>query len=516
MRGRLAKLLALVMAFAMLAACNSEGEPAGDNPGGDNSDRELVIALGDVNSNNFDPYNSYGTDNYGHMQVYNALMKIDADRQIVPDLAEKYELTPDGMEYTFYLRKGVKFHNGEELKASDVVFSGQRAMESAYTSADWAAVDHLEEVDDYTVKIYMKSPSMAFLESLAGSFAQIVNEKAVTEYGEDYGMSVEATVGTGPYILKEWKPGELAVYEANPDYFGGEVDIKKLRFKAIADPNTAVIALETGEIDYYMYTVPAVSMESIKGNDDLQVIEFPSQNLTYSIINCETGMFTDVRMRQAVAYAVNREKMLTIGAEGLGSVVNCPAGPDYTALPDMGSWYEYNPEKARELIREAGCEGASVTIKTYATGAYPKLATAMQQDLANVGLNVEVLQMERNAFINDVLGEGQFELGICGFGSSVADMDVMYLHLHTVNIGLTGNWSRYSAPEMDALLEAGRAETDAEKRKEIYKQAMDLYREQVCEVPFYYTTDARAFTKDITTDYTNSGMDKMSNFRWAE
>lgn len=520
MKRTLAILLVLVMTVGLLAACSSEegNTEAGDGgaAAGNNEDREFVVALGDVNSNNFDPYNSYGTDNYGHMQVYNSLMKIDENREVVPDLAEKYELTPDGMEYTFYLKQGVKFHNGEELKASDVVFSGQRAIESAYTSADWSAVDYLEAVDDYTVKIHMKAPSMAFLETLAGSFAFIVNEKAVTEYGEDYGMSVEATIGTGPYILKEWKPGELAVYEANPDYFDGEPDIKHLRIKAISDTNTAVIALETGEIDYYMATVPPVSMESLSNNDSLTVVSYPSQNLTYSIINCETGIFTDVRMRQALAYAVDREKMLVLGGEGLGTIVNCPCGPDYTALPDMGSWYEYDPEKAKELIQEAGYEGASVTIKTYSTGAYPKLATSMQQDLSNVGLDVEVLQMERNAFINDVLGEGQYEIGICGFSSSVADMDVMYQHLHTANIGLTGNWSRYSSPEMDTLLEEARSETDAEARKELYRQAMDLYREEVCELPFYYATDARAFTKDVVTDYANNSIDKIYHFRWAD
>lgn len=528
MKRTLAKLLALAMVFGLLAGCSSQTETTGgesdepstgqENPSqeANGEEREFVVALGDVNSNNFDPYNSYGTDNYGHMQVYNGLMKINEKREIVPDLAESYEVTPDGMEYTFHLKQGVKFHNGEELKASDVAFSGQRAQESPYTSADWASVESIEAVDDYTVKIHMKSASMAFLETLAGSFAFIVNEKAVTEYGDQYGMSVEATVGTGPYILKEWKPGELAVYEANPDYFDGEADIKKLRFKAISDTNTAVIALETGEIDYYMNTVPPVSMESLSNNEDLNVVSFPSQNFTYAIINCETGIFTDVKMRQALAYAVDREKMLVLGGEGLGTIVNCSAGPDYTALPDMGSWYEYNPEKARELIQEAGLEGASVTIKTYSTGSYPKLATSMQQDLSNVGLNVEVLQMERNAFINDVLGEGQFEIGICGFSSSVADMDCMYLHLHSSCIGLTGNWSRYSSPEMDKILEDARAETDAEARKELYRQAMDLYREEVCELPFYYATDARAFTKDVTTDYANNSIDRIYHFRWVD
>ena len=398
----------------------------------------------------------------------------------------------------------------------DVVFSGTRAQASPFTGADWATVESLEEVDEYTVKIHMKSACMAFIEALAGPFAFIVNEKAVTEYGDQYGMSVEATIGTGPYILKEWKPGELAVYEANPDYFEGEADIKKLRFKAIADTNTAVIALETGEIDYYMATVPPVSKESLSNNDSLKVVSFPSQNFTLAPINCETGIFTDVRMRQALAYAIDREKMVVLGSEGLGTIVNCPGGPDYTALPDMGSWYEYNPEKAKELIKEAGCEGASVTIKTYATGAYPKLATSMQQDLSNVGLNVDVQQMERNAFINDVLGEGLYQIGICAFASSVSDMDVMYQQLHTNNIGLTGNWSRYSSPKMDKLLEDARAEIDPDARKELYRQAMDMYREEVCEIPFYYLVDARAFTKDAETDYANVGIDKIYNFRWAK
>ncbi len=509
MKRSIALLLIFVLILGALAGCGSGGKKSGE-------EREIVIALGDVNSNNFDSYNSYGTDNNGHMQVYDGLMTVDKDRNLVPCLAESYEITPDGLEYTFKLRKGVKFTNGEELKASDVVFSGNRAIESPYTSADWAPVDHLEAVDDYTVKIYMKQASMSFLETLAGPFAFIQNEKAVKQYGDDYGMSVEAVVGTGPYILKEWKPGELAVYEANPNYFRGEASIKKLRFKAISDVNSAVIALETGEIDYYMSVIPAVSFESLSKNDKLTVKQYPSQNLIYSIINCNEGIFSDVRMRQAAAYAVDRNKMLTIGVEGLGTIVNCPAGPDYTALPDMGTWYEYNPDKARELVKAAGKEGASVTIKTYATGAYPKLATSLQQDLEAIGLNVDVLQMERNAFINDVLGETQYEIAICGFGSSVADMDCMFTHLHTSNFGLAGNWSHYANPKMDSLLEAARGETDATKRKDLYKQAMDLYREEVPEIPFYYLTDSRAYTKDIATDFNNLMIDCMWNFHWAK
>ena len=506
MKKALTLLLLAAMLLTTVAGCGGT-QTAGE--------RELVIGISECNSN-FDSYTSYGMENVGHMQVYDSLMEFDEDGKLQPSLAESYELTPDGMEYTFFLRQGVMFSNGEELKASDVVFSAKRAIESPQTGSDWAPVDHAEAVDDYTVKIFMKTPSISFLETLAGPFALIHNEKAVTEYGDQYGLSIEAVVGTGAYILKEWSVGEMCYYESNPDYFKGEASIKKVRFRTIADPNSAVISLETGDIDYYFNDLPAISFESISNNDSLTVVSFPGNTLMYTIINHESEIFSDVRMRRALAYGVDLEKMLTIGAEGIGTIVHTPCGPHYNANPGDTEWYPYDVEMAKELVKECGMEGKEVVIKTYSTGAYPKLATALQQDLVNIGLAAEVLLMERSAFIEDVLDKGDYELGICRFGSSTMDMDTMYPHLHSSNIGISGNWSRYSDPEMDSLLEAARGETDPDARVDLYRQACQKYVEDVVEIPFYYENATRAFTTDISTKHLHAtAIERVYNFFWT-
>ena len=532
MKRMLPFLLTAIMLVTLAAGCAADGAPTSTTAAGgttatgtttthaspsgqDFSDRELIIGISECN-NNFDSYASYGTDNYGHAQIYDCLMEIDKDGKIVPCLAESYEISSDGLIYTFKLRKGVKFTNGEELKASDVAFSAGRAIESPYTGSDWAPVDHAEVVDDYTVKLIMKIPSMSFLETLSGSFATIQSEKAYKQFGDQYGLTVEAVVGTGPYILKEWSYGEMCYYEANPDYFKGEADIKKVRFKAITDPNSAVIALETGEIDYYFNDLPAVSYDSVSKNEKLTILSYAGSGLTYAIMNTEEGIFSDVRMRQAVAYAIDLNKMLIMGAEGLGQIVHTPGGPDYNANPGDTQWYELNVEKGKELVRECGMEGSNIVIRTYSTGAYPKLATALQQDLTNIGLAAEVVQMERNAFISDVLDKGEYQIGICGFGSSTRDMDVMYPHLHSSTIGISGNWSRYVNPAMDTLLEKARGEANFETRVDLYRQAIKLYVEEAVEIPFYYINANKAFTTDIVTEFCNINVGKVYNFTWND
>ncbi|MEW6082884.1 MAG: ABC transporter substrate-binding protein [Bacillota bacterium] len=519
MKRSMVLLLCLVTIAALLTGCGqkSGGTPSQPDSGAD-VDREMVVGIPKI-TESFDFYNTTnGFESISMSQVYDTLVVKDSGGKTVPSLAESYEISPDGKTYTFYLRKGVKFTNGIEFTASDAKYSIEQAMESPWTSWAYASVDSCEIVDGYTIRINMKTPSVGFLEYLSNIYySAMLSEETVKNCGEDYGKSVENTVGTGPYILKEWKPGELCVYEANPDYFKGEPAVKKVRLKTITDVNTAVIALQTGEIHAYFNDIPGISYDAVAKSEKLNLVSFPSTIFFECIMNTQTGPFSDVRLRQAVAYAVDRQQMLIVGAEGHGAVADYPGNRQgYTeGDPGLKTWYSVDIEKAKGFVKEAGMEGKTVIIKTYATDPYPKLATVLQDALTKIGLKAEVQQMERGAFIDEALTKGQYEIGVCRWAAGTKDMDeIMYGSLATASIGSAGNWSWYSNPAMDEILAKAGAETDPEVRKRLYADAIRIYTEDVPQIPLYYPDGSRAYSRDLAIHEGNVEYDRFFDYAW--
>lgn len=515
-------IITFLVSMLVFVGCSGESNKSADSSNltaekKNFEERELIAAIPEAN-NDFDPYADYGYNSIGFFQVYDSIVEKNSSGEIVPSIAEKFEVSTDAMTYKFWIRKGIKFSNGTELKASDIKFSFEKASTSPYTSFAIPEYESCDIIDDYTVEVKIKYPSASFLEKLTSWFF-VVSEDAYSKHGDQFGKTTEAVIGTGAYILKEWKPSELCVFEANPDYFKGEADIKKVRFKTITDVNAAVIALQTKEVDLCLMDIPGVSINKIEANDELTLTKFPSKIFMQCIMNNESGPFSDVRLRRAVAYAVDRNKALTVGTEGQGTIVDSPGGWDYTGNPGVETWdYDVDIEKAKKLVKEAGMVGETIVIKTYATDPYPKIATSFQSDLSKIGLNVEVLQMERNAFIEDVLSNGKYDIAICRFGSGTKDMDeVMTAHLCSENIGISGNWSRYSNPEMDKILFEARNIVDIDKRKKLYTDAIKIYTDDVVEIPIYYSLSNSGYTNDImAADIGLIEFNKIYNFKWND
>lgn len=517
MKRKFVWLLVAFMIATLVVGCgqNSSKATAQKNS---SSDKEMVVGIPKV-TESFDFYNTTnGFESISMSQVYDTLVIKDNNGKTVPSLAEKYDISPDGKTYTFSLKKGVKFTNGIEFKALDAKYSIDQARASSYTSWAYASVTGCEVVDDYTIKINLKTPNVGFLEYLSNNmYSAMLSEETVKKYGKQYGKSVESAIGTGPYVLKEWKPGELCVYEANPNYFKGAPAIKKVRLKTIIDVNAAIIAQQTGEINAYFNDIPGINYDSVAKAEKLNMITFPSTIFFEGIMNTKSGPFADVRLRQAVAYAVDRQQMLTVGVEGHGAVANYPGGRQGYTIGDPGikTWYPVDIEKAKQLVKETGMEGKTITIKTYATDPYPKLATILQDDLSKIGLKAQVQQMERGAFIDEVLGKGQFEIGICRWAAGTKDMDeIMYGSLATASIGSAGNWSWYSNPAMDELLTKAAGKTDPEARKQLYTEAIKIYTKDVPQIPLYYPNGSRAYSKDLVIDKGNVEYDRIYDYKW--
>jgi len=522
MKRKIVLLLVAVLITVFVAGCgqkseNTEGTAPSDGQG--NEDKEMVVGIPKI-TDSFDFYNTTnGFESISMAQIYDTLVIKDSTGKTVPSLAESFEISDDGKTYTFHLKQGVKFSNGKEFKASDAKYSLDQAMASSWTSWCYASVDNCEIVDDYTIKLNMKTPNVGFMEYLANVYyCAMLSEETVKEFGDQYGKTVESSIGTGPYILKEWKPGEYCVFEANPEYFRGAPAIKRVKLKTITDVNAAIIGLQTGEIHAYYNDIPGISYDTVSKDEKLSVETYPSTIFFEVIMNTETGPFADVRMRQAVAYAVDREQMLIVGAEGQGVVADYPGGRQgYTAGdPGLKTWYSLDLEKAKQLIKEAGMEGKNVTIKTYATEPYPKLATILQDALTKIGLTAEVLQMERGAFIDEALTKGDFEIGICRWAAGTKDMDeIMFGSLATASIGAAGNWSWYSNPAVDELLTKAAGETDEEARKQLYADIIKIYTEDVPQIPLYYPNGSRAYSKDLVIEKGNTEYDRFFDYAWS-
>ena len=515
------KILWLLSAFiiaALVTGCGKSQTPTAVAPIEDN---EVVVGIPRV-TESFDFYNTVnGFETLSMSQIYDTLVVKDNNGKTAPSLAEKYEISPDGKTITLNLRKGVKFSNGIEFKASDAKFSIDQAMASSWTSWCYASVQDCNIVDDYTIKLNMKTPNVGFLEYLANPYySQMLSEEAVKKYGKEYGKTVESSIGTGPYILKAWKPGEECVYEANANYFKGAPAIKKVKLKTITDVNTAVIALQTGEINAYFNDISGVNYDAVSKGDKVNMVTFASTIFFETVMNTKTGVFADLRMRQAVAYAVDREQMLIVGAEGHGAVADYPGNRQgYTEGDPVlkNTWYPLDLDKAKQLVKEAGMEGKTITIKTYATDPYPKLATILQDALTKIGLKAEVIQMERGAFISEVTSKGNYEIAVLRWAAGTKDMDeIMYGSLATASIGGAGNWSWYSSPAMDEILTKAAAETNIEARKQLYAEALKIYNKDIPQIPMYYPNGSRAYSKELVIDKGNVEFDRFFDYQWSK
>jgi len=509
MQRKMVWLVVVMMITLLVAGCaqKTTKTPVASGDQG-KADKELVVGLSQV-CNNFDPYGSYGDDTLGHMQVYDTLVIKDKDGKIVPSLAEKYDVSPDGKTIAFHLKKGVKFTNGLEFKASDAKFSIDNGVKSSFTNWAMTGVFDSKVVDDYTINVNLKKPDVSFLEKLTWIF--MVSEEAYKKYGDQYGKSVESAIGTGPYTLKEWKPGELAVLEANSDYFQGAPDIKKVRFKSISDANAAVIALQTGEIGLYLKDVPGMAVDTLAKNEKVTLTPFSSYVFMDVLMNCQTGPFTNVQLRRAVAYAVDRQKMLQVGTEGQGAIVDCPGGPDYIGNPNLKTWYQMDVEKAKQFVKEAGMEGKTVTIKTMSTDPYPKLATALQADLNKIGLNAKVEQLEMSAYSEKIWQKADYEIAISRYWSGTKDMSETMSLLES---GGSMNTAKYSNPAIDPLLTKASAELNTEARKPLYTEALKIFTQDVPLIPLYYTQGTRAYSKALTIDAGNVQYDHICYYKW--
>ncbi len=501
---KISLLLALVLTLSFLVTgCATDGDSA--------DSKTMVVGMADV-AGSFNPYSTaYGDNTLCQLQVYDALVIKNENSEIAPHIAESWEISDDNLVYTFKLRDDVTFSDGSSLTAEDAAYNILFAKEQPISTWAMGNVADAVAVDDYTLEVTLSTVDMSFFEKLA--WLLIIPKAAHEADPEGFGMTTEATMGSGAYIVEEWVPGESAKLTANPNYFLGEANIMDLDLKSISDANAAVISLQTGELDIYIKDIPSISIPTLEAEEGVTVSTFPSYVFMDVLLNCDTGIFSDENVRLAVAHGVDREKMLQVGTEGQGIIVDYPGGPDYTANPNIeGVFPEFNQELATQMIEEAGLTGYELIIKTQDVDPWPKLATALQYDMNAIGFNAQIEILDSTGYGQEIWQNYNYEMAISRYWSGTKEMaELMAL----VKGGDSMNFSLYNNDEVTPLIEQAASIQDIETREDLYTQAINIFSEEVPLIPLYYSYGTRAYSSEITCTDGNQQYDRMYHYSWV-
>ncbi len=490
MKKLLSVLLAGAMCASLLTACGGSGT---GNAGSAASGTEAAGAAGssvikigcsgDLTS--LDPHNHNDTTSaYATRHIYNNLVKMNENNEFVPNLAESWEFKDD-VTVEFTLKDGVKFHNGETLKAEDVKFSLERQMEAPKVGHLLYMIDNVEVVDDLHFIIHMNTPSNALISSLNHSGSAILC-KSYTEALEAEGKTLEsAPMGCGPYKFVEWVPGASFTLEKFDDYFDAETAAKNdgLVFKVISEEAARTIALENGEIDM-LVNVGTSDAQRLRETAGLALDEYPYTNVEYFCGNTQKAPFDNKLVRQAMNYAINKEDCVIAAQNGEGNVINSYIAEGAIGFYDTAVKYEYDLEKAKALLAEAGYpDGFTFTVMV-AGDARARSATAIQASLASIGVTMNIEQMESSTFY-DKTGKGEHEACMSGWVAN-AEPDNTYRPLFTSEkAGAGGNRAWYMNPEVDKLVDDAAVNPDKAAVQKDYETVLQTLSEDAVWVPLY-------------------------------
>ena len=421
---------------------------------------------------------------------YNGLMKLDYEMNPVCDLAESYDVSDDGCTWTFHLRQGVKFHDGSELTADDVVASmiaAQSEPNVANFTKDYTAV---EAADKYTVVITTNGYTSNLLYSLA-NHANFILPKALLESGHNFN---EEPVGTGAFKFVKWNHGDSIEYVANEDYYAGAPAIKKLIWRFIPEGTSRSLVLEAGEVDFVI-DVDAANLAGIQDNPDLHLDTIDSITLNFLNLNDTKGYLSDVNVRKALDCAVNKQAVVQIAENGHASVAYAQTPTSFPGSTTEGCVEGYNPEKAKEYLAAWGGDPADIELSIICSNdAKKRAAEVILANLKDIGVNATIEQMDLATYL-DVTAAGE-HTGFIGGYSASSMIQYLMLNFHSSAIG-AANKSRVNDPEIDALIEKADAARTTEERNEILVQVNTILNELCPQVSLYQNQRLYAYKANL-------------------
>ena len=521
----LSLLLVLAMAFGLFAGCSKEEQkPADDDksavddkkgddqpsePSGNSGKDSIVIAtMGETPSLSPTEHNAVA-GSYMNSLTYNMLFRSNVDTlEPEPDLVESYENISE-TEWTFKIKKDVKFHNGETMTVEDVKASLEWAKTFPEVNLYNNDIVQVDIVDDETIQITTDGPDAMLLSNLCHHGNAIV-PKALIDSNHDFNTN---PIGTGPYVFKNWNRGDSLEFEAFADYFRGEPGIKHMTWKIIPEGSSRTIALEAGEIDFII-EVEAMDADRLEENSDIEVIQFNHTSHNWLMLNNEKPGLDNQNVRHAINSAIDKESVVMVAYNGL-------AVPALSAVPMNfeGATEEnadvYDVEKAKEYLAASNVDPASIELAIICSDDTKKRAgEVIQANLKEIGVNATIESMDLATYLS-ATAEGNYTAAIGGYTSSdLLSYVVGVYHSSSIN---ASNKTRLVDAEVDAMIDEAKVTLDAGERAKIFEKLSARLNELCSQAPLYQPLTLRAYKKGLEgVKVSDSGGLRFEDVYWAE
>lgn len=484
----------ILMAFLLFTPTPSPAQVSGGT---------VTYAAG-ADPDNLDPANAESNPSEAvNRMMYENIAKFDPKLKIVPGLATKWEQSKDGLTWTFYLRKGVKFHDGTPFngEAVKVFFERMIGPEKPSRAGLYVPfVNSVEIVDDYTVKINLKTPFAFFLNNLAHSASGIISPTALKTYGKDISRRA---VGTGPFKFVEWVHGDHLTMVRNDDYWGGKAYLDKIVVKTVKEDSARVMMLQSGDAQLIV-RIPSEDIPRLEKDPNIKLDSTETLRVLYIGINCSKKPFTDVRVRQALNYAVDKEAIVKSLYQGRALVSAGIVPPLATGFFSVKG-YPYDPEKAKKLLAEAGYPKGFKAKLWSPQGRYPKdfeMAQAVQMQLKKVGIDCTLDTMEWAAYLAATRKppeENESELFLLGWAPSTAEARWILYPLYTTEqwVPQGNNRSFYSNKEFDDLVNKFTRATSKTEMDKYLKAAQELLVKEAASIFILVTKETIGMSKKL-------------------
>ena len=462
-------------------------------------DPQTVVMLIEANPISLDP--RIGTDAQSERiseLIFDSLLRKDRNSNLIPSLAERWELT-DPLTYIFHLRTGVRFHNGKPLTARDVRYTFQSLFSGEIKSAkaaSFARIASVEAPDDQTIIIKLKEPYASFLWNLTQGAFGVVPESSGTNVGA-------APIGSGPFEFVSATQDESVVLRRNAEYWGDVPNISAVEFRVVPDATTRALELRKGSADIALNSLTADMAGALSREPNLLVTKAPGNSYQYIGLNLENPKLSRP-VRQAIAYAINRDELIAYLWKDMVRPANSILPPEHWAYAQDLPAYPYDPEKARQLLDQAGFHpGAGgvrlrLDMKTSTDQTGRELAAVLQNQLARVGIALEIRSYEFATFYADVV-KGNFDLFSLRWAAGNDDPDIFEFCFASSKFPPAGaNRGHYSNADVDRLIDAGRNTTDLEARRAAYAQVQQILNQDLPYIHLWYMDNVAVHNNRLT------------------